>query len=58
MSLWETYGGLPEVQNVAHAGSNPLKGFEQYFLRPEVAESAFYLYRATKEPRYKYAGYL
>lgn len=58
MSIWETYGGIPEVQNVAQSEANPLQGFEQYFLRPEAAESAFYLYQATKDPKYKYAGYL
>lgn len=58
MSLWQVYGGLPEVQNVMHMDAVPLKGMQQYFLRPEAAESAFYLYQKTKNKKYQYAGYL
>lgn len=58
MSLWQMYGGIPEIQNIGQSGANPLEGFQQYLLRPEVAESAFYLYQETKDVRYKYAGYL
>ncbi|XP_055912778.1 ER degradation-enhancing alpha-mannosidase-like protein 3 [Eupeodes corollae] len=47
-SVWRQYGFLPEFYNIpaAEAGSNR----ESYPLRPELAESAMYLYRATKDP--------
>ncbi|XP_014291651.1 ER degradation-enhancing alpha-mannosidase-like protein 2 [Halyomorpha halys] len=43
--VWKQYGFTPEFYNIAQgeAGSNR----ESYPLRPELAESAMYLYRAT-----------
>ena len=54
MGLWQRYGGLPEVFDVAE--DRPVN--EAYLLRPELAESAFYLYRATGDRKYQYAGVL
>jgi hypothetical protein len=36
--------------------NTPQKGLEQYPLRPELAESAFFLHRATGEDYYRWAG--
>ena len=46
--MWKQYGFLPEFYNVAQnsASAKP----EGYPLRPELVESAMYLYRATKDP--------
>ena len=46
--VWKQYGFLPEFYNVAQGGASA--GREGYPLRPELAESAMYLYRATKDP--------
>lgn len=47
-SVWKQYGFLPEFYNIpgGEAGANR----ENYPLRPELAESAMYLYRITKDP--------
>ncbi|XP_055843989.1 ER degradation-enhancing alpha-mannosidase-like protein 3 [Episyrphus balteatus] len=47
-TVWRQYGFLPEFYNIpaAEAGANR----ESYPLRPELAESAMYLHRATKDP--------
>ncbi|KAK9509518.1 hypothetical protein O3M35_006820 [Rhynocoris fuscipes] len=47
-SVWKQYGFTPEFYNIAQgeAGTNR----ESYPLRPELAESAMYLYRATGDP--------
>ena len=42
------YGFLPEFYNVAQGGASAKR--EGYPLRPELIESAVYLYRATKDP--------
>lgn len=53
-SVWRKYGFVPEAYNVeTHA---PQPGLGQYPLRPELAESAFYLYRATGDDIYRQAG--
>ncbi|CAB0003648.1 unnamed protein product, partial [Nesidiocoris tenuis] len=47
-SVWKQYGFTPEFYNIpqGQAGSNR----ESYPLRPELVESAMYLYRATGDP--------
>ena len=46
--VWKQYGFLPEFYNVAQNGAVIKR--EGYPLRPELIESAMYLYRATKDP--------
>jgi mannosidase alpha-like ER degradation enhancer 2 len=53
-SIWRRFGVVPE-------GFNILGGFVQpnekgYPLRPELAESIYYLYRVTRDPMYKMMG--
>ncbi|KAF6200387.1 hypothetical protein GE061_006690 [Apolygus lucorum] len=47
-SVWKQYGFTPEFYNIpqGQAGTNR----ESYPLRPELVESAMYLYRATGDP--------
>ncbi|KAH6590208.1 hypothetical protein BASA50_009470 [Batrachochytrium salamandrivorans] len=51
-SIWKRYGGLPERFNV-HSRTIDI---ESYPLRPELIESTYLLYQATKDPFYLYAG--
>ncbi|XP_061428164.1 LOW QUALITY PROTEIN: ER degradation-enhancing alpha-mannosidase-like protein 2 [Lethenteron reissneri] len=46
--VWRQFGGLPEFYNIPH--STTVDKREGYPLRPELVESAMYLYRATKDP--------
>ncbi|OLL26248.1 ER degradation-enhancing alpha-mannosidase-like protein 1 [Neolecta irregularis DAH-3] len=51
-ALWKKFGGIPERwnfadRNIEHSG---------YPLRPEFIESTYYLYQATKDPKYLYFG--
>ncbi|EDW78253.1 uncharacterized protein Dwil_GK16271 [Drosophila willistoni] len=46
ISVWKKYGFLPEFYNIAAGEASPNR--EVYPLRPELIESAMYLYRATK----------
>lgn len=46
--VWKQYGFLPELYNVAQSGAANKR--EGYPLRPELIESAMYLYRATRDP--------
>lgn len=46
--VWKQYGFLPEFYNVAQGAVASKR--EGYPLRPELIESAMYLYRATKDP--------
>ncbi len=46
--IWKQYGFLPEFYNVAQGGASHKR--EGYPLRPELIESAMYLYKATKDP--------
>jgi len=46
--VWKQYGFLPEFYNVAQNGA--VANREGYPLRPELIESAMYLYRVTKDP--------
>jgi mannosidase alpha-like ER degradation enhancer 2 len=51
MSVWRKYGFVPEAFNVQTG--EPQEGLKQYPLRPEMAESAFYLHRATGDDEYR-----
>lgn len=53
-SLWSYFGFLPEFMNVQK--QEVLKGKEGYPLRPELIESAYYLFQATKDPYYLSVG--
>lgn len=54
MSVWRKYGFVPEAFNVQTG--EPQDGLKQYPLRPEMAESAFYLHRATGDDEYRLVG--
>jgi hypothetical protein len=53
-ALWSRYGALPERFDIATDA--PFAGMSYYPLRPELAESAYVLYQATKDPSYIRAG--
>ncbi|BFG01100.1 ER degradation-enhancing alpha-mannosidase-like protein 2 [Drosophila madeirensis] len=46
ISVWKKYGFLPEFYNIPAGEASPDR--EVYPLRPELIESAMYLYRSTK----------
>ena len=46
--VWKQYGFLPEFYNVPQNGASHKR--EGYPLRPELIESAMYLYKATSDP--------
>lgn len=46
--VWKQYGFLPEFYNVPQNGASHKR--ESYPLRPELIESAMYLYKATQDP--------
>jgi mannosidase alpha-like ER degradation enhancer 1 len=50
--IWQKYGGLPERFDI-HGKNLPL---EHYPLRPELVESTYMLYQATKDQFYLEAG--
>lgn len=52
--VWETFGVLPERYLLDRAMLHPTERY--YPLRPELAESTFYLYQATKDPWYLEVG--
>ncbi|KAK4744332.1 hypothetical protein SAY87_010644 [Trapa incisa] len=52
--VWEKYGVLPERYLLDHQIVHPTEKY--YPLRPELAESTFYLYQATKDPWYIEVG--
>lgn len=52
--IWQRYGFLPEAFNLAT--NEPQQGLGQYPLRPELAESAFFLHRSTGDDYYRWAG--
>ncbi|XP_022135212.1 alpha-mannosidase I MNS5 isoform X1 [Momordica charantia] len=52
--VWEKYGVLPERYLLDHQMLHPTEKY--YPLRPELAESTFYLYQATKDPWYFEVG--
>ncbi|KAL8118285.1 alpha-mannosidase I MNS5 isoform X1 [Apium graveolens] len=52
--VWEKYGVLPERYLLDQQVVHPTERY--YPLRPELAESTFYLYQATKDPWYMEVG--
>lgn len=50
--MWTVYGVEPEAINY----STMKIAYNGYELRPEIIESAFYLYRFTSDPRYREMG--
>ncbi|KAF3329130.1 putative alpha-mannosidase I MNS5 [Carex littledalei] len=52
--VWKKYGVLPERYLLEHATLHPTEKY--YPLRPEFAESTYYLYQATKDPWYLEVG--
>ncbi|KAK1297356.1 putative alpha-mannosidase I MNS4 [Acorus calamus] len=53
-SVWKRYGFTPEGFNLAT--SRVQKGQTSYPLRPELIESTYWLFKATRDPRYLDAG--
>ncbi|KAJ8753626.1 hypothetical protein K2173_022867 [Erythroxylum novogranatense] len=53
-SVWKKFGVLPERYLLDHQMIHPTEKY--YPLRPELAESTFYLYQATKDPWYMEVG--
>ncbi|XP_010913489.1 alpha-mannosidase I MNS5 isoform X2 [Elaeis guineensis] len=52
--VWQRFGVLPERYLLDHDMLHPTERY--YPLRPELAESTFYLYQATKDPWYMEVG--
>ncbi|KAF7806987.1 alpha-mannosidase I MNS4 [Senna tora] len=53
-SVWRRYGFTPEGFNLATL--NVQQGQKSYPLRPELIESTYWLYKATRDPRYLDVG--
>ncbi|XP_050378934.1 alpha-mannosidase I MNS5 [Argentina anserina] len=53
-NVWNMFGVLPERYLLDHQMLHPTEKY--YPLRPEFAESTFYLYQATKDPWYIEVG--
>ncbi|KAF3456902.1 hypothetical protein FNV43_RR01556 [Rhamnella rubrinervis] len=53
-SVWRRYGFTPEGFNLATLSVQ--HGQKSYPLRPELMESTYWLYKATRDPRYLDAG--
>ncbi|XP_019259395.1 PREDICTED: alpha-mannosidase I MNS4 isoform X2 [Nicotiana attenuata] len=53
-SVWRRYGFTPEGFNLATLTVQ--QGQKSYPLRPELIESTYWLYKATRDPRYLDAG--
>lgn len=53
-SVWKRYGFTPEGFNLATL--NVQHGQKSYPLRPELVESTYWLYKATRNPRYLDVG--
>ncbi|XP_038688325.1 alpha-mannosidase I MNS5 isoform X2 [Tripterygium wilfordii] len=53
-NVWKKFGLLPERYLLDHQMIHPTEKY--YPLRPEFAESTFYLYQATKDPWYLEVG--
>ncbi|ONK67370.1 uncharacterized protein A4U43_C06F19470 [Asparagus officinalis] len=53
-SVWKKYGFTPEGFNLATF--NVQHGQRSYPLRPELIESTYWLFKATRDPRYLDAG--
>lgn len=52
--MWRHFGFIPEFYQIA--SGEPYSGRAGYPLRPELIESAMYLYRATKDPYFLEVG--
>lgn len=52
--VWKKFGVIPERYLLDHQMVHPTEKY--YPLRPELAESTFYLYQATKDPWYIEVG--
>ncbi|KAI3685178.1 hypothetical protein L6452_34414 [Arctium lappa] len=52
--VWKKFGVLPERYLLEHQIVHPTEKY--YPLRPELAESTYYLYQATKDPWYLEVG--
>ncbi|KAL3818651.1 hypothetical protein ACJIZ3_004556 [Penstemon smallii] len=52
--VWQKFGVLPERYLLDHQMLHPTEKY--YPLRPELAESTFFLYQATKDPWYLEVG--
>eukprot|EP00667_Euglena_gracilis_P007554 EG_transcript_7630 len=52
--VWRRFGGVPEGFNLVHGKVQP--GQASYPLRPELAESIFYLYQSTRDPLFLQMG--
>ena len=52
--IWRIFGAVPEGFNLMTMA--PMPGQQGYPLRPELMESAYYLYRATRDPVYLEMG--
>ncbi|KAF5818299.1 putative glycoside hydrolase family 47, six-hairpin glycosidase-like superfamily [Helianthus annuus] len=52
--VWKKFGVLPERYLLDHQIVHPTEKY--YPLRPELAESTYYLYQATKDPWYMEVG--
>ncbi|KAG6384339.1 hypothetical protein SASPL_155855 [Salvia splendens] len=52
--VWQKFGVIPERYLLDHQMLHPTEKY--YPLRPELAESTFYLYQATKDPWYLQVG--
>lgn len=52
--IWEKYGVMPERYLLDRGTIHPTERY--YPLRPELAESTFFLYQATKDPWYLKVG--
>lgn len=55
LDVRKKFGFLPERFNISQdykTGISPLPRFNSYHLRPELAESLWYMYRATRESKY------
>lgn len=52
--VWKKFGVIPERYLLDHQMLHPTEKY--YPLRPELAESTFYLYQATKDPWYIQVG--
>lgn len=54
LHIWKQFGATPEFFSLTE--SKVIRGREGYPLRPELIESAVYLYQATEDPFYLEAG--
>ena len=54
IEVWRKYGFVPEIYELQT--NNIHAGFESFYLRPELAESLYYLYQATRDPFYIQIG--